>query len=420
MKTATKYLGTALIIGLLVLSANQLLCTDAIANSNMQAEASGSSIYLGSKPLTNSEISSQWPNLPNAKQLMTADIYIFRDSRDYSDQQYFNSTIANCTSDGINSYLGGVTHNIPNIWLQYNDTIWVEVPQTYFAATQNLSTGRSPNRENLVSPMITTPTSTWALGLYADPSNVSGSNSVSGTASFGEWQSGWNSGNTGDYVISPIVSVMPQGTTYMLQEFMCEVDNNSYHYIGQNVIDLSTDPPTYYRQIAYLAPSAAASNTLYNLYVKNNSTDHMDWDLCWNWTTDVCHVGFSVAHPYITTGNQPSVEFETSETTSTHFISGYVSNIGGNYTYGGQTYYEAAVGYLFGGNWVPQYSTDHVPYAKVYYGYTTPPSPNGGFIVGGPLTNPSWMGVNSPYVEQMQVGRSISLPAQNSVLWNYK
>lgn len=380
----------------------------------MQAPNSENDFLSQKTLLTESAIKAAWPNLPSAKELRQLPICFFVDSRDYSAKD-FSSIIVNCTTNGINAYTGDIIRNQPQIWLQYDETIWILVPQNYLKQTYSSPNTNSAIQQDMPEPTQTTEKSTWALGFYSNPSTIAGSSPVMGAVSFGEWTTGYSSPDTEDYVLSPCLSVVLKDTEYLLQQMMVTLYNGA-KYIGQNVIDMN-DPYNPLYNYATPAPYYAATETLYNNYIKHNSTTSGRWDFCWNFETRH-HIDTTPAITEIKVGNQPSVVFETTDTVSSHFGSNYQIDIGGNYTaLNGTTYYMAAIGYLFNGDWKPQYMNDNYPYAKVYYGHTFPPSPNAGYMIGeaGPV---SWMGVRSLYREQVNFGKSITLPSQDTVLWN--
>jgi len=97
--------------------------------------------------LTNSQIEKSWPNLPSAKQLYEKDVCMVVDLR-YSGKQaslmddilpdpesptVFDvaSSIANYTTTTIDCHSGALKVNAPQVWLQYNSSVWVKVPSKY-------------------------------------------------------------------------------------------------------------------------------------------------------------------------------------------------------------------------------------------------------------------------------------------------
>lgn len=195
-----------------------VLLVSIMAESNATAEpisnGSSSSNAVGFTtpiPLTASDISNAWPDLPSANQVYNSgscsivDLNTFGKSVPVNtttglpstsgvnpnSQPCFNvsSTIVNCTSTVLNYQTGQYISNVPTIWLQYNTTIWVQVPYNDletgvqpYATAINLLTGNSIS----TSPMTTSST-TWSIGEYDNPSAISGSYSIEGAVSYGEW-----------------------------------------------------------------------------------------------------------------------------------------------------------------------------------------------------------------------------------------
>ncbi len=108
-------------------------------------------------PLSNEEIKSAWPNLPTAQQIVNTGMYACFDTREYlvspnsdashiyltSKPHYWDNTsisfnIQNTTATNTPDFLfGGLTPRVYHIFLQFNDTVWVEVPQTYLTDTSH-------------------------------------------------------------------------------------------------------------------------------------------------------------------------------------------------------------------------------------------------------------------------------------------
>ena len=136
-------IGLLWLLLLLAFSIPQLIDTKAASNEN--------SISFEKVPLTNSEIEAAYPNLPSAKEIWDQyggkDLGVFYiDTRDIGKRDTSDSSLSlpyapymdeakiivepiiNYTSDSPNYLHGGVDRNVPHIWLQYNSTIWVQVP----------------------------------------------------------------------------------------------------------------------------------------------------------------------------------------------------------------------------------------------------------------------------------------------------
>ncbi len=108
-------------------------------------------------PLSNEEINKAWPNLPTAQQIVNAGMYACFDTREYivspnsdgshiyisTKPHYWDNTSASFTIQNttaintINLMSGGLIPRFYHIFLQFNDTVWVEVPQTYLTNTSH-------------------------------------------------------------------------------------------------------------------------------------------------------------------------------------------------------------------------------------------------------------------------------------------
>lgn len=137
-----KIISLLLILSLLVILITQLIQASAIDSSTDDI------VHLGQKiPLTNEQIKATWPNLPTAKQLYENEGGLVIDLR-YCGKQVSSmnddlpdpdsptvidmaSNIVNCTTSIPNFLHGGIMYNVPQIWLQYNNSIWIKVPLKY-------------------------------------------------------------------------------------------------------------------------------------------------------------------------------------------------------------------------------------------------------------------------------------------------
>ena len=92
-------------------------------------------------PLSDNEIKTRWPDLPTAEELWNSEFKFFIDTRSFGkqviDPQFGENAVAetkinweimNYTSDVPNYHTGGIMYDLPHIWLQYNETIWIQVP----------------------------------------------------------------------------------------------------------------------------------------------------------------------------------------------------------------------------------------------------------------------------------------------------
>ena len=135
-----------LLVSLLTISVTPVFSANDVDKNAEFVPALGQNI-----PLTNEQIKDMWPNLPTAKQIYENEVCIVIDLR-YCGKQVSSmdnplpdpksptvidiaSTIVNCTTT-IPDYLhGGLRVNTPQIWLQYDSNIWVQVPRKYLQTT---------------------------------------------------------------------------------------------------------------------------------------------------------------------------------------------------------------------------------------------------------------------------------------------
>jgi len=134
---------------LVLISATPLIQTNAIDSSTDDVVEMGQKI-----PLTNDQIKAKWPNLPTAKQLYENEGGLVIDLR-YCGKQVSSmnealpdpnsptvidvtSTIVNCTTTVADYLNGGLRVNSPQIWLQYNSSIWIQVPLKYLTTSTNI------------------------------------------------------------------------------------------------------------------------------------------------------------------------------------------------------------------------------------------------------------------------------------------
>lgn len=189
MKTKKMIVITISILLLCMLSVSEEFNVYAELSSNDSTSSNGVNSILNTKPtpLTASDIAKAWPNLPSATQIYNSGYCSIVNLNTFGKSVPINATtgfpessginpnssscydassvIANCTSTSLNYQTGQYVSNVPTIWLQYNSTIWVQVPyndlktsvQPYATAiAQELGNGTS------TSPMTTTPT--WSIG----------------------------------------------------------------------------------------------------------------------------------------------------------------------------------------------------------------------------------------------------------------
>lgn len=360
---------------------------------------------LGEKiPLSNEEIESRWPNLPTAKQLYENGGGLVIDLR-YCGKQVASmneslpdpksptvydvtSIIENCTTTSVDYHLGGLNVNTQRVWLQYNSSIWIQVPKSYFQQTTSAKT--------------ITLTSNWALGMYANPQEIAGTYDVLGVCTFGEWNS-LTFGSGDDAVGTCVLSVCSEIVGY---QFVMELQPTG-RYVTYNIWDLANpDEPLFDGSWEI---TDAVTGQLYNMYIRY--TPGSGWQGWWNqtlfWTctVDTCH--------YVRPGNQPFVVVESNDFTQGDFI-GFSTDFGG-YQYG---YNLCAAVYLHDGYWEPINSGDYSPAGYTYIG--------GQYVNGiqiGSYPPPSYwtsrMGETSNYRGRFTVGIGLPERAHGYNLWTY-
>ena len=259
-------------------------------------------------PLSNTAIESLWPNLPpqrnygqqgqmldrHARLRKTGRIHrrLCVEASSYvSDARIAAEPIMNYTSDVPAMLTGGVLRDVPSIWLQYNETIWVQVPIDLLMATRAATAQPQPE--------TTTPNNTWALGIYSNPALIAGSNPVYGAMTFGAWDN-YNPSSSAEYHYSDILSVYDG--TYKWQLCMGEDINGKFveiqGWLGTSMVYWSTTRPS------------VTEGTLYNEYIKYNP-QYRQWESYWNF--QLIGPRISDGQWCIQTGNQPNVCVESND-----------------------------------------------------------------------------------------------------------
>jgi hypothetical protein len=143
-----KKFGLLFTLTLLVISATPLIQATA-TDSNTTDEVR----LLHKVPLTDSEIKARWPDLPTAQELYSNGFCLVVDLR-YCGKQVssmnddlpdpdsptvidIESMIVNCTMNIPNFLHGGIMRDVPIIWLQYDNTTWIQVPMNILGYTSN-------------------------------------------------------------------------------------------------------------------------------------------------------------------------------------------------------------------------------------------------------------------------------------------
>ena len=319
----------------------------------------------GYTALTQSEITSAWPNLPTAQQLYYSGGASTIDTSTLGQVESANlpntslSTavnlsymISNCTSTGITSY--GVIQNDPHIWLQYNSTIWVEVPLSYLNTTvqpyataiqQAYAIGSegpypfnataSQNSSASQNTVITVNAPTWAIGEYDDPSTISGSSTnVMGAVSYGYWSCyppntlSYNSAQP-NFIMTDILSATTVGGIG-LQVFMdiANFGSGTQWYVSVNVWQNGVCSPGIAASTLGLLRLQLTQHTTNSL----NTTQAVITAMFWNFV-NLGWVGpiSGTSSQYLLTGNEPHVAIESDDTALADFNNhqDYYTAIGG-------------------------------------------------------------------------------------------
>ena len=129
-------------IGLLVIPCLLVFSLVQVAGS-----ASVTQDSFGKVLLSNSDIMERWPDLPSAEELYTNGPCLVIDLR-YCGKQVSSMNeslpdpdsptvvdiepiLVNCTQNILDYHNGEMIYDSPNIWLQYNESIWVSVPNNF-------------------------------------------------------------------------------------------------------------------------------------------------------------------------------------------------------------------------------------------------------------------------------------------------
>ncbi|MBT0159790.1 hypothetical protein G4O51_07375 [Candidatus Bathyarchaeota archaeon A05DMB-2] len=402
MKKSMLKMSTILLASLFAISATQMLGANATVNNVDAVPALGQKI-----PLSNDQIKATWPNLPTAKQIYDNEVCVVIDLR-YCGKQVSSmdeafpdpnsptvidlaSTIVNCTTTIADYVNGGVRVNTPQIWLQYDSNIWVQVPSKY------LQTTMTPNGA------VDQTGSTWAVGMYANPQQITGSYDVWGVCTFGQWN--WATfGTSGMYLGTNVLTVCSNNIGY--QEVM-QLDSGG-RKIVYNVWDLSSGQLLGAGGTNYI--TNAITGNLYNMYIRY--TTGAGWQMWWNQTLFWTITGDTSTR--VRTGNQTNVVVESNDFTPSHF-SGFSTNVGGTYI----GYPLCAAVYLFNGNWKPSATGDYAPAGYTYLGGTM----LNGIAIGTQAPPNNWgslnIGQTSSLRERFTVGAGLTQRSHGYTLWTY-
>lgn len=346
-------LSIVLLVSLPAFSATPMLGAKATNNN-----ADSAIPALGQKiPLTNDQINAMWPNLPTANQLYGNELCAVIDLR-YCGKQVssmdealpdpnsptvidMNSTIVNCTTTLPDYLHGGVIVNSPQIWLQYNSSIWVQVPSQY------LQTTVTPTGAVQQQP------TTWAVGMWANPGEITDPYDVWGVCTFGQWR--WTTfGGAGMYLGTNVLTVCSRDNIGYQEVMQLDPGGRSIVY---NVWNLTSG-----NHVKGQSPYITNANTgqMYNIYIRY--TTGAGWQLWWNFTL-MWSFTFDPS-TLVMKGSQANTVVETNDFNSSDF-SGFVTNIGGSDGHGHPV---CAAVYLFNGSWKPSAHGDYAPAGYTYLG----------------------------------------------------
>lgn len=389
-----------ILLAVLVISAMaQMNGTKAIVNADTAP-------VIGKEtPLTNAQITAEWPNLPTAKQLYANDVCACIDLQ-YCGKQVssmndsmpnpnsptvvnMSAIIVNCTTTEVN-YLSGAVTVEPQIWLQYNSSIWVQIPSQYLTST---TTDVNPDEGS----------TTWALGMYANPQQITGSYAVSGVATFGEFSQSTFGSSSSDYLGTNVLTVC--SGDYVYQEIMQLTPSGQSIYY--NMFNLITGAKT--GGPVDLTPGATLGQQ-YDMYIKYNQGE---WQLWWNLI--LMAVFPNDPDTTVITGNQANTVVETNDFTPGDF-SGFSTAIGGTE----DGYPLCAAVYLYNGAWKPSNPGDYAPAGYVYLGGTS----LNGLTIGNQAPPSSWGSSNigiyaTPVREVFTVGATQPQRSEGYTLWTY-
>jgi len=259
-----------LTLTLLIILVTPLIQANAIDSSTDDV------VELGQKvPLSNDQIKKMWPNLPTAKQIYGNEGCVVIDLRycgkqvssmdeslpDPNSPTVFDvtSTIVNCTTTVADYLNGGLRVNSPQIWLQYNSSIWIQVPSKYLQTTMTSKESKQQSE-------------TWAVGMYANPQQIAGDYDVWGVCTFGQWNSE-TFGTSGMYLGTDVLTVCSTNIGY---QFVMQL-SPAGRAVVYNIWNASTN-----EQIGSGGWYITDANTgqLYNMYIRYDTSS--GWQGWWN------------------------------------------------------------------------------------------------------------------------------------------
>jgi hypothetical protein len=275
LKRISATIGGVFLLTLVVLLPTQLGCVE------RGLAATGNNVSTLTRiPLTPSEIAAAWPNLPSAESLYDTGGCLMIDLR-YSGKQSITANglpgdglpdpnspivcnmsywIANYTSNDPIVNLGIIVQNDPHIWLQYNSSIWVEVPASYLqTSVEPYATAIRQLTLNAGLPAD----QTWAVGEYDNPWDITGSATTTGVISYGEWSQQTLGSNSEYYSGVDVLSILSTDD-YWLQNVMQQVQGTLSIVI--NIWKPNSGSP-YINTPFYPWTSTPSLNTMYNLWM---------------------------------------------------------------------------------------------------------------------------------------------------------
>lgn len=439
---------TVCLIAIMLLSIVTIPMAHEIKAETTDVNSSSSSVLTATIPLSSSEITSAWPNLPTARQLYNTVGVNMIDTRtlgmqgslknlDPNAPESLNLTsmVSNYTSNDVTIY--GIVQNDPHIWLQYNSTVWVEVPTLYLNTTVQpfataikqlyglSSLGPYPRNNTTSQTTSTSPDtsypSTWAIGEYDNPSDICDGYPVMGALTYGEWSCyPPNTLPSGAEILTDVLTTYDDQNVG-IQVMMCIINPGggtewavAYNTWVDGVLTGGGTPLQPWS--GHFTPSA---NTFYNEFIE--STTGGNWNIYWDgYSIDTVSVNGDPS-PHLQVGDAPHATLESNDFNLADFTShqNYMDVIGGGQqTIGGQTVYEPAIGYYFDGVWAPTLPYETAPAGYVYVN----PNLVGGHNVGS-ASLPNWSGstpneLGYPDVLPIGLGQSGGSNTEGVQLWS--
>lgn len=363
-------------------------------------------------PLSNSQISTIWPDLPSVQTLEQLNCTFTYNSADFG-QTSMSPLQSNPTGRLLPFTVTNYTTYVPcmetgticlvsNIWLQMNATEWIQVPIDLLMSTNNTDIPSPPTAIASSTPQgVQSPNSlvsNWAIGLYSNPATIDPTSPVLGAFSFGQFPTNFNP-QSGAFLWSDILSVYDGDYIWQIGMILQQGQNPQVIVEGWKNGLQYYDP--YYVSMQY--DQFYSEYIQYNPYISNP---------CWQFYWNQQNSGFQIndGKTSIISGNQPNVCAESNDGNNADFNNCYWW-VGG---YSGE-YYLAAIGYVYGETWTPVYPGDPVPYAWSYLGGNQILN-NLDFAIGAqpPTIN---FGCQVGLTETLQFGPNIIYQQYGTVLW---